>query len=260
MLIKTLFTLLAAGCCFCGAAQVKKKIKKSRRNKSESRFALATKDAQVEWETGYETFDAGLATVAYPNMVLHYGISNRAEVNTEVSLVTAIDKTVISQKNTTGIEPLMAGFNYLLRKEGSKGPAVIAAVQIAIPFLASANFTASHFAPVLQLDIQQPISKQLTSGFTPGLFWDGFTTTPSYTYSLNMNYQPVNKWVLTTELFGFINHELPQHSIDAEVDYNINKQWQLGVTGGVGISSAAHKSYFAFNGSYGFNTARKKHT
>lgn len=257
--MKTLITILAISSCFCATAQVKKKIKKSRRNKSESRFALAKNDALAEWETGYETFDAGLATAVYPNIVLHYGISNRVEVNTEMSLVTAIDKSVTPQKNTTGIEPVMAGFNYLLRKEGNKDPAIIAAVQIAIPFLASANFTANHFAPVLQLDVQQPITKKLTTGFTPGLFWDGFTTAPSYTYSFNVNYQPVKKWVLSTELFGFINHELPQHSIDAEVDYNINKQWQLGVTSGVGISAAAHKSYFAFNGSYGFNTARKKH-
>lgn len=241
-------------------AQVKKKIKKSRRSKTESQFALAKKDILVEWETGHETFDATLGTTAVPNIVLHYGISNRLEVNTELSIVSVTDKSETPIKKISGAEPLLAGFNYLLRKEDKNGPAVIASVQLAVPFLASKNFTAAHLAPVMQLDIQQPLSKKLTAGFTPGLFWDGFITTPSYTYTSSLTYKPVKKWVLSAEIFGFISKDLPQHNIDAELDYNINPHWAFGITGGVGISSAAHKSYAGINGSYGFNAARKKHS
>ncbi len=241
-------------------AQVKKKIKKSRRSKTESQFALAKKDILVEWETGYETFDATLGTTAVPNIVLHYGISNRLEVNTELSIVSVTDKSETPIKKISGAEPLLAGFNYLLRKEDKNGPAVIASIQLAVPFLASKNFTAAHLAPVMQLDIQQPLSKKLTAGFTPGLFWDGFITTPSYTYTSSLTYKPVKKWVLSAEIFGFISKDLPQHNIDAELDYNINPHWAFGITGGVGISSAAHKSYAGINGSYGFNAARKKHS
>ena len=44
-------------------AQVKKHIKKGRRYKSESQFALKKHDFQVEWEVGRETVDSQLTTV-----------------------------------------------------------------------------------------------------------------------------------------------------------------------------------------------------
>jgi hypothetical protein len=241
-------------------AQVKKKIKKSRRNKSESQFALAKNDVLFEWEAGHETFDKNLGTSSVPNWVLHYGIGNRLEVNTEMSIVTVTDKTETPVKKISGAEPLLAGVNYLLRKEDKKGPAVIASLQLAIPFAASRNFTAAHLAPVIQLDMQQPLNKKFTAGFTPGIFWDGFSSIPLYTYSTTVTGRPVKKWTFTAEVFGFIGQEAPQHNADAEVDYTINKHWTIGLTGGIGISAAAHKNYTGINGSYGFNAAHKKHS
>jgi hypothetical protein len=56
----------------------------------------------------------------------------------------------------------------------------------------------------------------------------------------------------TAESFGFINQDLPQHNIDASLAYQFSKYMQVGMTIGFGISSAAHKNYFALNGSWGF--------
>ncbi len=244
--------------CSFANAQVKKKIKKSRRSKTESQFALTKKDVLFEWEAGHETFDENLSTFSVPNVILHYGINNRLEANTEISFVAVADKSVIPSKKITGTEPVVAGFNYLLRREDKKGPAIIASLQLAIPFAASKNFTANYWAPVLQIDLQQPLTKKITAGFTPGIFWDGFATSPSYSYTTSFTCKPVKEWVLSAEVFGFLGNYVPQHNIDAEVDYNITRHFTVGLTGGMGISSAAHKNYFAVNGSYGFNTGHKK--
>jgi Putative MetA-pathway of phenol degradation len=260
MLLKTIAACILLFSFVCTSAQVKKKIKKSRRSKTESQFALTKNDILFEWEAGHETFDALLSTTTLPNFVLHYGISNRLEVNIEISIVNVADRSVGVVKKTTGIEPVLAGLNYLLRKENKKGPAVTASLQLAIPFLASANFTASHLAPVLQLGIQQSLNKKITADFTPGIFWDGFATAPSYSYTTALTYKSEKKITLSAEVFGFLGHDAPQHYIDAEVDYSITKQWVIGITGGVGISSAAHKNYVGINGSYGFNTGHKKHS
>jgi hypothetical protein len=175
-----------------------------------------------------------------------------------MSLLTAYDQSVLPQINTTGVEPVSVGFNYLLSKESFNGPAVIASVQLAIPFLATKNFTANYLAPLIELDVEQPLSKKITAGISPGIFWDGFSTTPSFIYNAHLVYAATKKWQLTTECFGFISNEPPQNNFDAQVDYTINSHWQIGCTGGFGLSQAAHKSYFALNGVWGINTGRKK--
>ena len=79
-------------------SQVKRVIKAGRRFKSESQFALNKNDFQAEWEIGKETIDSELATIVYPNLVLHYALSDRMEVNTEMTLITAMDNSYSEQK------------------------------------------------------------------------------------------------------------------------------------------------------------------
>ena len=153
MHLKTIAACILLFTFLCTSAQVKRKIKKSRRSKTESQFSLTKNDVLFGWEVGHENFDGVLSTTALPNFVLHYGISNRLEINTEVSIINVTDKSVSLAKNTAGIEPILAGLNYLLRKENKKGPAVIVSAQLAIPFLASTNFTASHYKQFIRFAI-----------------------------------------------------------------------------------------------------------
>ena len=258
-MFKRLILLLILVVVFTGAhAQVKKKINKGRRNKSQSQFELNANDLEVEWETGYETINTQLSNVVYPNIVAHYGISNRLEVNTEMSVVTAIDKSVSPQKNTTGIEPVLIGANYQLIEDTGYIPSVIIATQLAIPFFATKNFSAQHLAPVVQANVQESINDKLILGLNGGVMWDGFSPTPQFIYDVSASHTLIKKWMFTAECFGFIGHDPPQNNFDVSIAYIINDYVQFGCTGGFGISSAAHKSYFAINGTWGFNTARKK--
>ena len=259
MFKRGLLLLIVVAAFITSDAQVKKKIGRGRRNKSQSQFELGAKDLEVEWETGYETINSQLSNAVYPNMVVHYGISNRLEVNTEMSIVTAIDKSVSPQQNTTGIEPVLVGANYQLIHDTGYIPSVIIATQLGIPFLATKNFYADHLAPVVQVNIQESIHDKFILGLNNGIMWDGFSPTPQFIYDASTSYMLTKKWMLTTECFGFIGDEPPQNNLDGSVAYVINDYVQFGFTGGVGISSAAHKSYFAVNGTWGLNTARKKH-
>jgi len=236
-------------------AQVKKKIKKGRRNKSESQFMLDDNYLQVEWETGKETITDNLNTMVYPNLLLRYGISKKLEVNAEMNLVTATDKTA-AVKHTSGMEPIAIGINYLLVGEKKNEPAVIFSTQLAIPFLADKNFKANYWAPSFQLNLQQPLNKWLAS-LSAGAFWDGFNPSASFVYNANVTYNQNQRWAFITELFGFMNGSYPQHSADVSVVYNINKRIQFGCTAGTGISSAAHKNYFAINGVWGYSFKKR---
>jgi len=239
-------------------AQVKKHIKRGRRYKSESQFALKKHDFQAEWEVGRETVDSQLTTIVSPNLELHYALSDRLEVNAETSLITTMVKSSSPQKNTTGIEPVLIGANYQVLKDTYNSPSIIISAQLAIPFLATKEFTADHLAPVVSVDLQEAVHQKWLFGLSAGLIWDGFSTSPSFIYNGNTSYSFAKKWMLTAECFGFINHNLPQNNLDASLAYVISDLIQLAFTAGAGISSAASKNYFSVNGTWGFNTSKKR--
>src|SRR6476646_8170360 len=97
----SIFFLLMISLAISVQAQTKKHIKKGRRYKSESQFALKRNDFKVEWKVGREATDSQLTTIICPNLELHYALSDRMEVNTEVSWITTEDKSNSPQKNST---------------------------------------------------------------------------------------------------------------------------------------------------------------
>jgi hypothetical protein len=238
--------------------QVKKKIKRGRRNKSESQFMLDKDYLQAEWEIGHETIKSDVNSTVYPNLVLRYGISKQFEVNAEVNFITAHDETA-AQKNVSGVEPVSLGANLLLLSETKQLPAVIFSGQLALPFMASKNFTANYAAPSLQMIIEKALSQKLIIALSGGSFWDGFSPKATFIYNTTASYSLSTKWVLTSEWFGFINGGPPQHNTDISVSYSPSKSLQFGITSGVGISPAAHKNYLAVNGVWGCSFRRKKH-
>ena len=257
MFKQAIILLCALAVCTGSSAQVKKKIKKGRRNKSESQFMLEENYLQAEWEVGHETLTDDLTTTVYPNLLLRYGINKQIEINAEMNFLTAYDASA-QIKNSSGIEPVSLGVNYLLLSETKKGPAIIFSGQLAVPFLASANFTANYLAPSLQVIIEKAMNEKLVVALSNGVFWDGFVTAPSFIYNGAVSYNLTKKWMLTSEWFGFINGSEPQHNTDLSVVYSVNKSVQFGVTSGIGLSPAAHKSYFAINGVWGCSMKRKK--
>lgn len=243
----------------CSVAQVKKKIKKGRRNKSESQFMLDKNFLQAEWEVGHETINSSVNSTVYPNLVLRYGLSKKIELNAEVNFITAHDEAA-KQKTVSGVEPVSLGANLLLLSETNKTPAVIFSGQFAFPFFAGKNFTASYLAPSLELIIEKALNQKVTIAASSGAFWDGFSPTASFIYNGAVAYNVSKKWTLTSEWFGFINGGPPQHNTDISISYAPVKNLQFGITSGIGISTGAHKSYFAVNGVWGNSLRRKKYT
>lgn len=257
MFKKLLLALCLIAACTSAFSQVKRKIKKGRRNKSESQFTLDKGYLQAEWEVGHEVISRDLSTTVYPNMVLHYGISKRAEVNAEISFIAAKNSAVAPPSTIKGMEPFAIGANYLLLKESGGMPAVTLAAQLALPYVAGKNFKASYYAPMLQLVFQKPVSRVTTLGASGGAFWDGFSTTPSFVYNMNAVFIAAGHYKFTAEVFGFINGSAPQHNADASFAYVVSKNAEFGITSGFGLSPAAHKSYVAVNGVLGFQCFKK---
>ncbi len=249
--------LYALAICAGTSGQLKMKIKKGRRNKSESQFMLDENYFQAEWEVGHETITGQLNTTVYPNLLLRYGISKQVEVNVEMNLLTAYDESA-GIKNSSGIEPVSIGASCLLLTENKNIPAVIFSGQLALPFLAGKNFTANYLAPSLQLMVEKAINKKIMLLLSNGVFWDGFSTTGSYMYNGAVSCNAAKKWTFTSEWFGFINGSAPQHNTDVSISFMVNRNWQLGVTSGIGLSPQAHKSYVGVNAVWGCSMKKNR--
>lgn len=242
----------------CTDAQVKRHIKKGNRNKAESQFMLDKGYFQAEWEFGFEKVSSTLSTLVYPNIVLRYGVTDKFEINTEQSLLTAYDHSGSRHERSSGIEPAAVGFSYELLHEKANRPSIIFSSQLAFPLLASKSFTAVYYAPSFLINIQQPVKLNHVFGFSSGVFWDGFSKTPSFIYNANYTYNFVHHWIFTVEYFGYFNQASPTRYANLSWAYALKKHLQFGFTGGVGLASTAYKSYLAVNGLWGFNTAKHK--
>ena len=243
---------------FSAEAQVKRKIKKGRRNKSESHFSLDKGYFEIDWEVGHEVVSSDLSTFIYPNLSLRYGISSRLEINAECSFLTAKDRSSGKMHNSSGIEPVLVGANYILLKDSEKRPAIMLSAQIAIPYLSSENFMTEYPAPVIELIVQQPVNQKWVFGLASGIYWDGFQNIPYFIYNASIMYNISQKWSVSTEFFGYLNRNYKLNNMDINFAYSVTDQLQFGITSGFGLSADAHKNYFALNGVWGFNSKKNK--
>ncbi len=251
---KILWLLAFMFCMSSLHAQVKKKIKRGRRNKSDNEISIPAHYLQAEWEIGHENISPNLATTVYPNMVVRYGLSNRINVSTEFNLITTHLKLPDTSAHTNGIEPVLFGVNYLLKSTNDGKSSLIGEAQIAFPNLASKDYAAKHIAPTIQLSGTRSIGKRSQLILTGGFFWDGFSTTPSAIYNVLHSFDMTSKWSVSTSLFGFIGKSAPLHNFDLSLAYTANDNFQVGVTGGLGLNASAHDNYLAVNGVFGFST------
>jgi hypothetical protein len=246
------FLMLAALSWLVSAdGQVKRKIKRGRRNKSEAQYVLDPGGWQVEWEFGHEKINDSLSTFVHPNFVLHYGLREGTDISVEMNVLTTKVSGYGVHKSVSGVEPISLGVDHVFLKETDHRPSLIGSLQLAIPFAATGDYRASHLAPNAQLSMGRTIRKDDVASLSGGLFWDGFGTKPIYTYGLDYLFQ-LSKYAAKASWFGFIGAALPEHYMDLSMYWQPNDQFQVGITGGTGLSHAAHKNYISVSGQIGF--------
>ncbi len=240
-------------------AQLKKKIKKSRRNKAEHQQSIDKHDLEFDWELGNEVMNDSLMTYVYPNLAVRYGISNRIEVNIEANPLTTVLKQYQGKKTVSGMEPVFFGCRYELMQETKTAPEIGISLQVAPPFAATKNYSAKYWAPFLQMTIQKSVSERFTLSSSMGMFYDGFSTTPLFLYDLSAFFDISSIWTVGADAFGFIsNTSQPQNNFDLNITYQPSQRWSLGAVAGTGINQAAHKAYMGINGTFGFSCSHKK--
>ena len=123
-----------------------------------------------------------------------------------------------------------------------------------IPELASgdfANIAGQRIAPEFLIPLTYNITDRFGIAVQYGLSWDGSTPNPTTSYTLSLGYGITDKLSAYVEPYGFYN---PQgettHLINGGFTYLINDDFQVDLTGGLGLSRDAPDNFINCGASF----------
>lgn len=252
--IITCFTLLYCTICH---AQVEK-IDTDRPDQTESANTVPRNYLQAEFGFNKENRRKKNYDLLHPTALFRYGLTN-FEFRLEATVRSTYDQLIPDPKWTTGFDPVKFGFKSVLWEEKNWLPKTTLIAGVGLPGIASTKFKANHLAPFFSFSMQNSLTKTISLGYNIGAEWDGISITPSWIYTFAPGFNLGEKWYTYLEIFGAVTkNEKPQHNLDTGWCYYINDNIKLDISGGIGISSEAPKSYIAIGGSVRFNTHSKK--
>ena len=251
--------LILAGIFFINCAGLNAQVDKidtDRPDQTESSVTVPKNYFQGEFGFNKENLFGKNYDLIHPTALLKYGLK-KFEFRLEATCKTSYEHLIPNPKSTTGLDPVVVGFKAALWEEKKLLPKTSLIFHLGIPVFASKVFRPDHFTPSFRFTMQNSISKNIAIGYNLGAEWDGYTSTPTWIYTLAPGFNLGEKWYAYVEAFGFIyRNETPEHNLDAGVAYYINNDVKVDISGGFGVSKAAPKNYVAIGGSFRCKTKK----
>jgi hypothetical protein len=240
------------------SAQIEK-IDTDRPDQTESAGIVPKSYFQAEVGFNRENGDSGNYVLVHPTVLLKYGFG-RLELRLEAVCHSDYARLISESKRITGVDPIEMGFKYLIADETRLRPKTSVIVHLGFPMVSSKVFRTDHVAPSFRLVTQKSFTDHFGIGTNVGMSWDGYSSKPTWLYTFSPGFNIGQKWYVYIEAFGFIQKdELPQHSVDGGIAYYLSDDIKLDVSGGLGLSQAAPKNYFALGFSFRVNTKHQDH-
>jgi len=239
---------------FLKAYGQKEKIDTDRPDQTESAGVVPKNYIQAEVGFNRENGDSNSYILVHPTALLKYGFG-RIELRLEVVCHSDYARLVSESKRITGVDPIEIGFKGLLLEETKVLPKTSVIVHLGFPMVSSKVFRTDHVAPSFRLVTQKTFTDHFGIGTNLGMSWDGYSSKPTWLYTFSPGFNIGERWYAYVEAFGFIQkEELPQHSLDGGIAYYLSDDLKVDVSGGLGLTHAAPKNYFALGFSFRFNT------
>jgi|TARA_B110000879_G_C11179047_1_gene517440 hypothetical protein len=116
-----------------------------------------------------------------------------------------------------------------------------------IPELTSGDFakaSGQKIAPEFLVPLTYDITSRFGIAIQYGLSWDGFTPSPTTSYTLALGYGITEKLSFYIEPYGFLTNSGEElHLINGGFTYLINDDFQIDLTGGFGLNEAAPDNF-----------------
>jgi hypothetical protein len=122
---------------------------------------------------------------------------------------------------------------------------------LVIPFTAGADFRPDNTSASLRFAFSHTLSDRFSLGYNLGAEWDGFSTVPDYFYSIALGAGVTDRLGVFAESYGTIPEEgIGEHLLDTGITYLGLKNFQLDISGGIGIVKAAVDNFISIGLTY----------
>jgi hypothetical protein len=212
----------------------------------------------LQIETGFvyegdESHFAEFSNTTFNSTLLRYGLFKSTELrigmeylNEEVQL-----KASNAESSFSGFSPLYTGLKVKITEEEGWLPEMAILASLTWPAPASESLKPSYVAPAMRLAFAHTLSENLSVGYNLGAEWNGETPNAAYYYSLAFGIGLTSQIGAFIESYGSMYEELkPEHKADAGFTWMLSKNFQLDISGGIGLSEISPDYFIGFGLSY----------
>lgn len=227
-----------------------------RPDQTESSTVVPHKSLQIE--TGFilennETDLVKESAYTYNTTLLRYGLLNNFELRFGIEyLGEKLDiKNTDATNSYSGLSPLYTGFKVKIADEDNWKPEIALLGGLVLPFTASDNFKPKYTGANLIFSFSHSISEHFSIGYNLGAEWDGETAVPGTFYSIALGIGLADNLGMFIESYGLISEEDgSEHLLDAGFTYLILPNFQIDLSGGIGLNKNAMDNFISLGLTY----------
>ncbi|MBD3328000.1 transporter [Candidatus Peregrinibacteria bacterium] len=227
-----------------------------RPDQTESSSVVPHKSLQIE--TGFvmennETDFIEQKSFAYNTTLLRYGLLENFELRLGMEYLG--EKLSIKNTDTTntifGFSPIYTGFKIKIADEDGWRPEIAFLGGLVLPFTADKDFKPDYSAANIRFSFAHTLSDKFSIGYNLGAEWDGETAIPAYFYSVALGIGLTDKLGMFVEGYGLLPEEVDSENLfDAGFTYLLFPNFQLDLSGGIGLNDNAVDNFLSFGLTY----------
>lgn len=190
---------------------------------------------------------------AYSTTLLRYGLWDNFELRLGAAYLgdNVTKKNSDFSQNIAGFSPLHVGFKVKVAEEKGLRPDIAFLGGLELPFTAGSDYKPSYTAATMRFAFSHTLSDRFSLGYNLGAEWDGETAVPGYFYSVALGIGLIENLGMFVESFGAIQEAgTAQHQLDVGFTYLLTPNFQVDISGGIGLNDAAPDNFISFGLSY----------
>ncbi len=227
-----------------------------RPDQTESSAVVPFKSLQIESGFVVENKETDLMkqkSFAYNSTLLRYGLLENLELRLGLEYLgeNADMKNTGTTNTLSGLGPLYTGFKIKVTDEVDWKPEIAFLGGLILPFTANDDFKPQYSAVNVRFAFSHTLSERISIGYNLGAEWDGDTAVPGYFYSVAAGIGLTDNLGMFVEGYGLIQEEgNSEHLFDTGFTYLLSPNFQLDLSGGIGLNNNAIDNFISFGLTY----------
>jgi len=231
----------------------------------------------LQWETGFQISHTNTSLsrtkdLTYNTTLVRFGLSRRVEARFEMAYLGT--KTIklandSMQVNTNGFSGLNIASKVFLFDEKGFKPKGTLLYCVSLPYIGSTIYRPENTGGFIKFLFLNEITHHYELEYNVGVVWSGDSKQVAYTYALNNEFMITQKFNAFVEMYGSFTENngidnrfngtfINDHRVNGGFWYLFNKDLQLDLSGGVGLSAVSPNYFVAVGLSNRFSVSKKK--